>query len=65
MLFLFRNCLNAHFRQHFLQISHNIRTTNDQINISDEKARKLDTLAKLFYAMRNRPVAWHDYRTTY
>jgi len=44
--------------EHFLQINHNLRTINDQINISNEKPRKLeDTLAKLFQTMRNRPVA--------
>ena len=38
---------NIHFCEHFLQISHNLRTINAQINISGEKTRKLDTLAKL------------------
>ena len=52
------------FCEHFLQISRNFRTINDQINISGDKPRKIDTLAKQFETMRNRPVSQHDYRTT-
>jgi len=34
--------------------------------MSFEKTRKLDTLAKLFQAMRSRThICWQDYRTTY
>jgi len=33
--------------------------------MSDEKTRKIDTLAKLFQAMRSsRSICWIDYRTT-
>jgi len=31
--------------------------------MSDEKSRKLDTLAKVFQAMRS--ICWQDYRTAY
>jgi len=44
-------------------MSHNLKTINDQINISGEKARNLDTVAKLFQTMRKRPVSWHEYRS--
>jgi len=33
--------------------------------LSDEKTRRLDTLAKLFQAMRSRTIYSQDYRTTY
>ena len=45
MLFLFINCLISIF-DHFLQTSHNSRIINGQNNMSGEKIRKLDTLAK-------------------
>jgi len=38
-------------------MSHNSKTINDRINVSGEKARNLDTLAKLFQTMGNRPVS--------
>jgi len=33
--------------------------------MSGERTRKLDTLAKLFQAVRSSIVYWQDYRTTY
>jgi len=33
--------------------------------MSGEKNRKLDTLTKMFQAMRRRTICWQDYRTTY
>jgi len=45
MLFLFINCLNIHFCEHFLQIRHNLRTINHQINIA---VQNLHTLARKF-----------------
>jgi len=30
-----------------------------------EKPRKLDTLVKLYEAMRSRTICWQDYWTTY
>jgi len=33
--------------------------------MSGEKTRKLDSLAKLFQAMRSTTICWQDYRTTY
>jgi len=42
---------NIHLCEHFLQISHNFRTINAQINISGEKPRKLDTLANMFHCI--------------
>jgi len=30
-----------------------------------KKTKKLDTLAKLFQALRSRTICWQDYRTTY
>ena len=45
---------NVHFCEHFLQISHNLRTINAQINISGEQLRKLDTRAKLFHCILTR-----------
>jgi len=45
---------NIHIWEHFLQISHNLRTINAQINISGEKPRKLDTLAKLLHCIVKR-----------
>ena len=63
--FLFINFLMSIFWEHFLQISHDLRTINHQINISGEKTWKLDTLAKLFQTMRNGSVSWHNYRTSY
>ena len=42
MLF-FRKLPNVRFWEHFLQISHDLRTINGQINISGEKPWKLDT----------------------
>jgi len=32
--------------------------------MSGEKTRKLDTIAKLFQAMRSRTKCWYDYQTT-
>jgi len=32
--------------------------------MSGEITRKLDTLAKLFQAMRSKTICWQDYRTT-
>jgi len=37
---------------------------NDPNNISGENTRTLDTLAKLFQAMRSKTICWKDYRTT-
>jgi len=34
-------------------------------HIRGEKTTNLDTLAKLFQAMRSRAICWRDYRTTY
>jgi len=47
-----------------LTLRHNLRTISTRININGEKTRKLDTIAKLFQTMRNRPESQHDYRTT-
>jgi len=33
--------------------------------LSGEKTRKLDTLTKIFQAMRSRTICWQDYQTTY
>jgi len=33
--------------------------------MSGEKTRKLDTLAKLFQAVRIATIYWQNYRTTY
>jgi len=56
--FSFHKLPNIHFCEHFLQISHNLRTINDEINISGEKPRNLeDALTNLFQTMRNRPVS--------
>jgi len=33
--------------------------------MSGEKTRKLDTLAKVFQAVRSITTCWQDYRTTY
>jgi len=33
--------------------------------MSGEKTRELDTLAKLFQAMRSRTICWQEYRKTY
>ena len=49
----YRNVCNISF----LKLSHNFRITNDQNISSGEKTRKLDTLAKLFQAVRSRPVS--------
>jgi len=38
---------------------------NRQTNISGEKNKKLETLAKLFQAMKRRAICWQDFRTTY
>ena len=54
---LFQKLRHIHFCEHFLQISHNLITINDQINIRFKKTRKLDTLAKLFHKMINRSVS--------
>jgi len=54
-LFLFINSLYPFFL-HLLQVSHNLRTINGQNNMSGEKTRRLDTLAKLFHAMRSRTI---------
>jgi len=32
--------------------------------MNGEKTKKLDTLAKLFQAMRSRNICWQDYRTS-
>jgi len=47
---------NTHFCEHFLQISHNLKNNqcSAQINISGEKPRKLDTLAKVFHCILTR-----------
>jgi len=50
MLFLFINSLYPFF-EHLLQVSHNLRIINGQNNMSGEKTRKLDTVAKLFHAV--------------
>ena len=42
---------DIHFCEHFVQIGHDSRTINAQINFSGEKIRKLDTLAKLFHCI--------------
>jgi len=55
MLF-FPEQLIIHFFEQFLQISHNLRIINGQNNMSAEKIRKLDALAKLFQAMRSRAI---------
>jgi len=44
----FHKLPNIHFCQHSLQISHNLRTINAQINIRGKKTRKLDTFANCF-----------------
>ena len=56
-----------HCFEHFLQSSHNLRLINSQNNMSGEKTRKLDTLAKLLQAMRSRNIRqqWQGYQTTY
>ena len=59
MLFLFINCLIFVFFEHFPQISHNFRIINGQNN--SERTRKLDPLAKLFQAMRSRPLGYTDF----
>jgi len=41
--FAFHKLPNIHFCEHSLQISHNLRTINAQINIRGKKTRKLDT----------------------
>jgi len=64
MLFLFTNCLMSIFFRHFLQIMNNLRVINRPKNISGEKTRKFDTLAKPFQAMRSRTICWEDYRIT-
>jgi len=33
--------------------------------MSGDKTRNLDTLAKVFQAIRSRTICWQDYRTTY
>jgi len=33
--------------------------------MSGVKTRQLDTVAKLFQAMRNRTICWQEYCTTY
>jgi len=38
----FHKLPNIHFCQHFLQISHNLRTINDHINISGEKNKEVE-----------------------
>jgi len=38
---------------------------NRQTNISGEKNKKLETLVKLFQAMKRRTICWQDFRTTY
>jgi len=53
--FSFDKLPNIHFCEYFRQVSHNLRMINSHTNISGEKAGKLDTLAKLFQAMRSRP----------
>jgi len=39
--FSFHKLPNIRFFEHFLQISHNLRTINDQNNMSGEKTRNL------------------------
>jgi len=63
--FSFYKLPNSHFFEHFLRISHNLRIINGQNSMSAGKTGKLDTLAKLFQAMRNRTTCWQEYRTTY
>jgi len=48
---------NIHFIKHFLQIRHNLRIINDQINTSGEKQERntLSQVATLFQAMRSGP----------
>ena len=67
MLFLYINCLISISSSTFwfLQISHNLRIINGQNNMSSEKIRNLDTLAKLSQTMRSRTICCKDYRTTY
>ena len=55
-VFAFHRLPNIHFCEHFIiQISHNIRTINAQINIRGKKTWKIDTLAKLFHCILTRP----------
>jgi len=42
-------------------LGHNLRITNGQNNMSGEKTRKLDTLVKLFQAMRSKTICWQEY----
>jgi len=57
---LFVNWIISTFASTFLQISHNLRTINAQINISGGKARKLDTLAKLQHDFKHSPIKTFD-----
>jgi len=59
--FAFHKLRNIHFSEHFLQVSHNLRVINAQINIRGKKTRKLDTLAKLFQCILTRLA--HNSRT--
>jgi len=52
--FSFHKLPNIHFFEHFQQISDNLGIFNGQNNMSGAKTRKLNTLAKLFQAMRRR-----------
>ena len=52
--FSFHKLPNVHFFEHYLQISHNLKTINRQNSMSGEKTRKLHTIAKRFQAMRSR-----------
>jgi len=57
MLLLFINYLIYIFRA-LSKKRYNFIVINGQNISSGEKTRKLDTLAKLFQAMRRRPVSW-------
>jgi len=63
--FYFHKPSNIQFFEHFLEVSHNLRIINGQNNISGEKNRTLDTLTKIFQALRSSAISWQDNRTTY
>jgi len=58
MLFLFINYIISIFRSLSKIKSYFQNKINDQNISSGEKTRTLNTLAKLFQAMRSRPVSW-------
>ena len=62
--FSFHKLSNIQFFEHFLQVS---QFKNIQRPEQHErwKNRKLNTLTKMFQAMRSRTICWQDYRTTY